>query len=151
MFTSFNIITPLNICVLLIVIKIPFFQLFPFSTGNLKEKSFKVRSYTSILLTRGEEIYLTGEFWRRNFSQSACLVPNLYFEKMYVPTAPWNWVCSRQRVSGMGVKHLLIPLRPEWESVWLGMKCSEARCDCTAKARPPVSQLSCRCIYIYPV
>ena len=57
-------------------------------TGNLKEKSFKVRTYTPTLLLRGEEIYLTGEFGRRNFSQSVCLVPNLYFEKMYVPTAP---------------------------------------------------------------
>ena len=57
-------------------------------TGNLKEKSFKVRTYTPILLMKGEEIYLTSEFGRRNFSQSACLVPNLYFEKMYVPTAP---------------------------------------------------------------
>ena len=56
-------------------------------TGNLKEKSFKVRTHTPTLLMRGEEIYLTGEFGSRNFSQSACLVPNLYFEKMYVPTA----------------------------------------------------------------
>ena len=111
-------------------------------TGNLKEKSFKVRTYTPTLLLRGEEIYLTGEFGRRNFSKSAYLVPNLYFEKRYVPTAPWTWVCSRQPVSGTGVKHLLLPLRPEWASVWLGMKCLEARYDCTAKASPPVSQLS---------
>ena len=83
---------------------------------------------------RGEEIYLMGEF--------ACLVPNLYFEKMYVPTAPWTWACSKQPVSGMRVRHFLPPLRPAWGSVWLGMKCSEARCDHTAKAHPPVSQLS---------
>ena len=57
-------------------------------TGNLKEKSFKVRTYTPTLLIRGEEIYLTSEFGRKNFSQSACLVPNLYFEQMYAPTAP---------------------------------------------------------------
>ena len=60
----------------------------------------------------------------------------------YVPTAPWTWVCSWQPVSGMGVKHLLPPLRPAWGSVWLGMKFSEAHFDCTPKARPPVSQLS---------
>lgn len=42
MFTSFNIITPLNICVLLILIKIPFFQLFPFSTGKMKRLSFEL-------------------------------------------------------------------------------------------------------------
>ena len=119
-------------------------------TGNLKEKSFKVRTHTPTLLMRGEEIYLTSEFGRKNFSQSACLVPDPYFEKMYVPTALWSWVWSRQPVSGMGVKHLLLPLRPAWGSVWLGMKCSEAGCDCTAKACPPGSQLSstktqCRC------
>ena len=119
-------------------------------TGNLKEKSFMVRTYTPTLLMRGEEIYLTGEFGSRNFSQSACLVPNLYFEKMYVPTAPWTWVCSKQPAPGTGVKHLLPPLRPAWGSVWLVMKCLEARCDRTAKARPAVSQLSstkthCRC------
>ena len=79
---------------------------------------------------------------RRNFSQSACLVPNLFFEKMDVPPAPWTWVCSRQPAPGTGVKHLLPPLRPAWGSVWLGMKCSEARCDCIAKARPPGSRLS---------
>ena len=100
----------------------------------MKEKSFKVRTSTPTLLMRGEEIYLMGEF--------ACLVPNLYFEKMYVPTAPWTWVCSRQPVSGMGVKHFLPPLRPAWGSVWLGMNCSETRCDHTAKVRPPVSWLS---------
>ena len=60
----------------------------------------------------------------------------------YVPTAPWTWVCSWQPVSGMGVKHLLPPLRPAWGSVWLGMKFSEARCHCTPKAHPPVSRLS---------
>ena len=108
----------------------------------MKEKSFKVKTYTPTFLMRGEEIYLTGEFGRRNFSQSACLVPNLYFEKMYVTTAPWTWVCSRQPVSGMGVKHLLLPLRPAWGRVGLGMKCLEAHCDCTAKAHPPGSQLS---------
>ena len=59
-----------------------------------------------------------------------------------MPTAPWTWVCSRQPAPGTGVKYLLPPLRPAWGSVWLGMKCSEARCDCTAKARPPVSWLS---------
>ena len=111
-------------------------------TGNLKEKSFKVRTHTPTLLMRGEEIYLTSEFGRKNFSQSACLVPDPYFEKMYVPTALWTWVWSRQPVSGMGVKHLLSPLRPAWGSVWLGMKCSEARCDRTARAHPPVSQLT---------
>ena len=111
-------------------------------TGNLKEKIFKVRTYTPTLLLRGEEIYLTGEFGRRNFSQSACLVPDLYFGKVYVPTAPWTWLCSRQPVSGTGIKHLLLPLRPAWASVWLGMKCLEAHCDHTAKAHPPVSQLS---------
>ena len=52
-------------------------------TGNLKEKSFKVRTCTPTLLMRGEEIYLMAEFW-----ESACLVPNLYFEQMYAPTAP---------------------------------------------------------------
>ena len=36
-------------------------------TGNLKEKSFKVRTYTPTLLMRSEEIYLTGEFGRRNY------------------------------------------------------------------------------------
>ena len=45
-------------------------------------------------------------------------------------------------MSGMGVKHLLLPLRPAWGRVGLGMKCLEAHCDCTAKAHPPVSQLS---------
>ena len=63
-------------------------------------------------------------------------------KRCYVPTAPWTWVFSRQPVSGMGVKHLLPPLRPAWGSVWLGMKFSESPCDCTAKAHPPVSQLS---------
>ena len=61
---------------------------------------------------------------------------------MYVPTAPWTWLCSKQPVSETGVRHFLPPLRPAWGSVWLGMKCSEARCDLTAKAHPPVSQLS---------
>ena len=62
-------------------------------------------------------------------------------KRCYVPTAPWTWVCSRQPVSGMGVKHLLPPLRLAWGSVWLGIKFSETRCDCTSKARPPDSQL----------
>ena len=61
---------------------------------------------------------------------------------MDVPPAPWTWVCSRQPVSGMGVKHLLPPLRLAWGSVWLGIKFSETRCDHTAKVRPPVSWLS---------
>ena len=59
-----------------------------------------------------------------------------------MPTAPCTWVCSRQPAPGTRVKHLLPPLSPAWGSVWLGMKCSEARCDGIAKARPPVSQLS---------
>ena len=63
-------------------------------------------------------------------------------KRCYVPTAPWTWVCSRQPVSGMRVKHLLPPLRPAWGSVWLGRKFSEARCHCTPKAHPPVSRLS---------
>ena len=42
MFTSFNIITPLNICVLLILIKIRFFPLFPYSTGKMKRLSFEL-------------------------------------------------------------------------------------------------------------
>ena len=62
-------------------------------------------------------------------------------KRCYVPTAPWTWVCSRQPVSGMGVKHLLPPLRLAWGSVWLGIKFSETRCDCTSKARPPDSRL----------
>ena len=63
-------------------------------------------------------------------------------KRCYVPTAPWTLVCSKQPVSRMGVKHLLPPLRPAWGSIWLGMKCLEARCDCTAKAHPPGSWLS---------
>ena len=63
-------------------------------------------------------------------------------KRCYVPTAPWTLVCSKQPVSRMGVKHLLPPLRPAWGSIWVGKKFSEACCDCTAKARPPVSRLS---------
>ena len=91
---------------------------------------------------RSEEIYLRLKSGTRNFSQSACLVPNLFLEKIYVPTAPWTWVCSRQPASGTGVKHSLPPLRPAWASLWLGIKCSEACYDCTAKVRPPGSWLS---------
>ena len=91
---------------------------------------------------RSEEIYLRLKSGTRNFSQSACLVPNLFLEKIYVPTAPWTWVCSRQPASGTGVKHSLPPFRPAWASLWLGIKCSEACYDCTAKVRPPGSWLS---------
>ena len=90
---------------------------------------------------RSEEIYLTLKFGTRNFSQSACLVPNLFFEKMYVPTAPWTWVCCRQPAPGSGIEHWFPPLRPAGVSVWLGWSL-EACYDCTAKARFPVSRLS---------
>ena len=48
---------------------------------------------------------------------------------------------------GSSICFFLLGMRGE---VWFEMKCSEAHCDCTAKARPPVSQLSstktqCRC------
>ena len=58
--------------------------------------------------------------------------------------APCTWVCSRQAPTGTGVKPVLPPLRPgsAWAGLWLGMKCLEAHCDCTAKARPPGSWLS---------
>ena len=89
---------------------------------------------------RSEEMYLTGESGRRNYKVLA-----------------WFWISSLKRfmfpqhrelgstVGSLplgGVKHLLPPLRPRWGSVWLGMKCLEARCDCTAKAHPPGSWLS---------
>ena len=103
--------------------------------------SFKGRTYTPTLLYEKRGDLSNGWVWEKE-RRSACLVPNLFFEKMDVPPAPWTWVCSRQPAPGTGVKHLLPPLRPAWGSVWLGMKCSEARCDRIAKARPPVSWLS---------
>ena len=123
---------------------------------NLNYNLNLVRNYswTSFLSLKfqGEDLYSyppyekrgdlsNGWVWDKEL-RSACLVPNLFFEKMSVPTVLWTWVCSRLPMSGMGVKHLLPPLRPAWGSIRLGMKFSEARCDCTAKARPPISRLS---------
>ena len=88
---------------------------------------------------RREEIYLTGEFGRRNEEVLA----------WFQITSLKRWMCPQHHERGSAVGSLPLgqgssipPLRPAWGSVWLGMKCSEARCDRIAKARPPVSRLS---------
>ena len=42
-----------------------------------------------------------GWVWEKKL-RSVCLVLNLFFEKVYVSTAPWTWVYSRQPSPGRG-------------------------------------------------
>ena len=104
----------------------------------------EVSRWGLILLTSHEKWGDLLNWWVLEKEQRcAFLVLNPLFEKMYVWTALWSWVCSRQPAPAMGVKLLLPPLRPAWGSVWLEMKCSEACCDCTSKGHPPNSWSFC--------